>query len=70
MKMPEHMTRHMLIRHVAKRLNKQLNYHGFDHDPSWLWNYLTTKEMHKRYLAIAEDLVDTVQDWFDGKDLS
>ena len=51
-------------------LYKQANYPGFKPDARWLWNYLTTEETRECYLAIAKDLVDTVQNWFDGKDLS
>lgn len=70
LKMPEPMTRDMLIKHVARVLYKQVNYPGFKPDALWLWNYLTSEEMRERYLAIAKDLVDTIQNWFDRKDLS
>ena len=66
----QHMTRDELIRHVAMDLYKQVNYPGFKPDALWLWNYLTTEETRECYLTIVEDLVDTVQIWFDGKEFS
>ena len=67
--MSESVTRGELIHHIAENLNKRLNFFGFDQDPSWLWKYITSGETRERCLAVARDLVDTVQNWFDGKDV-